>query len=96
MESIEAHMPRELLGQFGPFIPVLYLFFWDREGKNALDAAVLAYSSVSALRQQLKPEVRVHGIIEGRDWVPNGEFISVIVLLPMERYLSKLFLTMRN
>jgi amidohydrolase len=33
------------------------------EGKNALDAAVLAYNSVSLLRQQIKPECRVHGII---------------------------------
>lgn len=28
------------------------------EGVNALDAAVAAYSSVSSLRQQLKPDVR--------------------------------------
>lgn len=31
------------------------------EGVNALDAAVLAYSNLSALRQQLKPEWRLHG-----------------------------------
>ncbi|KAF9508824.1 hypothetical protein BS47DRAFT_1384602 [Hydnum rufescens UP504] len=41
------------------------------EGRNALDAAVVAYSSISALRQQMKPTHRVHGIIEGRDWAPN-------------------------
>ncbi|THH11307.1 hypothetical protein EW145_g733 [Phellinidium pouzarii] len=41
------------------------------EGQNALDAAVLAYSSISMLRQQIKPDCRVHGIIEGRDWAPN-------------------------
>jgi len=41
------------------------------EGKNALDAAVIAYSSISSLRQQLKPEIRVHGIIEGKNWAPN-------------------------
>ncbi|XP_059156032.1 peptidase M20 domain-containing protein 2-like [Physella acuta] len=33
------------------------------EGVNALDAAVQAYNSISALRQQLKPTTRVHGII---------------------------------
>ncbi|KAF9508816.1 hypothetical protein BS47DRAFT_1488211 [Hydnum rufescens UP504] len=38
------------------------------EGRNALDAAVVAYSSISALRQQMKPTHRVHGIIEGKDW----------------------------
>ncbi|KAG6898319.1 hypothetical protein C0992_011910 [Termitomyces sp. T32_za158] len=42
------------------------------EGINALDAAVSAYNSISSLRQQLKPELRVHGIIEGLNWVPNG------------------------
>lgn len=41
------------------------------EGQNALDAAVLAYSGVSVLRQQIKPDHRVHGVIEGKDWAPN-------------------------
>lgn len=41
------------------------------EGQNALDAAVLAYMNISALRQQLKPSHRVHGIIQGRDWAVN-------------------------
>ncbi|KAI9056288.1 hypothetical protein FKP32DRAFT_1447792 [Trametes sanguinea] len=41
------------------------------EGQNALDAAVLAYTNISLLRQQLKPTHRVHGIFEGKDWTPN-------------------------
>ncbi|KAF5392809.1 hypothetical protein D9757_000839 [Collybiopsis confluens] len=41
------------------------------EGRNALDAAVLAYTNVSALRQQLRPSVRVHGIFSGEDWAVN-------------------------
>jgi len=41
------------------------------EGQNALDAAFLAYSAVSVLRQQIKPNYRVHGIVKGRDWAPN-------------------------
>jgi amidohydrolase len=32
------------------------------EGRNALDAAVLGYSSVAALRQHIRPNERVHGI----------------------------------
>ncbi len=32
------------------------------KGKNALDAAVIAYSAVSALRQHIRSEERVHGI----------------------------------
>lgn len=45
------------------------------EGINALDAAFLAYSGVSVLRQQTKPDHRVHGIIEGKDWTPNGAYL---------------------
>ncbi|TCD61372.1 Serine/threonine-protein kinase [Steccherinum ochraceum] len=41
------------------------------EGKNAMDAAVAAYNNISLLRQQLKPDNRVHGIISGRDWAVN-------------------------
>lgn len=41
------------------------------EGINALDAAVLAYNNISALRQQIRPDERVHGIIQGNNWAPN-------------------------
>ncbi|MEQ2284042.1 hypothetical protein AMECASPLE_017560 [Ameca splendens] len=41
------------------------------EGVNALDAAVLAYSNFSVLRQQLKPEWRLHGIIKHGGVKPN-------------------------
>lgn len=47
---------------------------YRREGINALDAAFIAYSNVSALRQQMKPDYRVHGVIHGKNWQPNGEF----------------------
>src|SRR5690606_27519120 len=33
-------------------------------GKNALDAMILLFSSVGLWRQQLPPDVRVHGIIQ--------------------------------
>lgn len=43
------------------------------EGINALDAAVLAYNNISALRQQVQPSHRIHGIIQGsEDWVCNS------------------------
>ncbi|TFK29434.1 hypothetical protein FA15DRAFT_663972 [Coprinopsis marcescibilis] len=53
------------------------------EGKNALDAAVLGYNNISALRQQIKPTHRVHGIFEGKDWAANiipdyAKFISYV------------------
>jgi len=41
------------------------------EGTNAQDAAFLAYANVSVLRQQMKPDHRVHGVIQGTDWVAN-------------------------
>ncbi|KAK2463569.1 hypothetical protein APHAL10511_004320 [Amanita phalloides] len=41
------------------------------EGTNALDAAFLAYSSISVLRQQMKPEYRIHGVVQGKNWSPN-------------------------
>lgn len=44
-----------------------------REGTNALDAAFLAYSGISVLRQQIKPDHRVHGVVQGKDWSTNGQ-----------------------
>lgn len=34
------------------------------EGINALDAAVLSYTNIGMMRQQMKPTWRVHGIIK--------------------------------
>ncbi|ORY28950.1 putative amidohydrolase [Naematelia encephala] len=42
---------------------------WD--GINALDAATLAYASISAMRQQIKPTDRIHGIITNGGQAPN-------------------------
>ena len=41
------------------------------EGVNALDAAVMAYTSISVLRQQMKPSWRVHGVITNGGVKPN-------------------------
>ena len=41
------------------------------EGVNALDAAVMAYTSVSVLRQQMKPTWRVHAVITNGGVKPN-------------------------
>src|SRR3954468_1243576 len=38
------------------------------KGRNALDAAVLGYMNVAALRQHIRPDERVHGVFtEGGD-----------------------------
>jgi len=42
---------------------------WD--GKNALDALVLLFTSLNALRQQIKPDARIHGIITHGGVAPN-------------------------
>ncbi|KAF2816772.1 metal-dependent amidase/aminoacylase/carboxypeptidase [Mytilinidion resinicola] len=44
-----------------------------QDGVNALDAAVLAYSGISMLRQQILPAQRIHGII-----LEDGEKANVI------------------
>ncbi len=41
------------------------------QGINALDAVVLGYTGVSALRQQLRSDARVHGIITHGGQAPN-------------------------
>ena len=40
-------------------------------GRNALDAAVLGYMNVAALRQHIRPEERIHGIITDGGDKPN-------------------------
>ena len=42
---------------------------WD--GRNALDAAVLGYMNVAALRQHIRPDERVHGIFTDGGDKPN-------------------------
>lgn len=42
-----------------------------QEGRNALDAAVLAYNSIAALRQHISPEERLHGIFTNGGDKPN-------------------------
>ena len=56
------------------------------EGVNALDAAVLAYTNISALRQQMKPAWRVHGIFTNGGVKPNiiPEEASLLYLIRSE------------
>ncbi|KAG0315344.1 hypothetical protein BGZ99_007516 [Dissophora globulifera] len=42
---------------------------WD--GINALDAAILAYTNIGMMRQQMHPSQRVHGIIKEGGQAPN-------------------------
>ncbi|MBI5641905.1 MAG: M20 family metallopeptidase [Deltaproteobacteria bacterium] len=44
---------------------------YPEEGINALDAVIQTFNSISALRQQLRPDVKVHGIITDGGKAPN-------------------------
>jgi amidohydrolase len=41
------------------------------EGVNALDAVIQTFNAISALRQQVRPDVRIHGIITNGGQAPN-------------------------
>lgn len=41
------------------------------EGKNALDAMLLTFNNVNALRQQIRPDARIHGVITNGGTAPN-------------------------
>jgi amidohydrolase len=41
------------------------------EGKNALDAMLLTFNNINALRQQVRPEARIHGVITKGGAAPN-------------------------
>lgn len=65
---------------------------WD--GTNALDAAFLAYSSISVLRQQIKPDHRIHGVIQGCESavnvIPDYAGMRWLVRAPTKDQLSTL------
>jgi amidohydrolase len=41
------------------------------QGVNALDAVVLAYTGIGVMRQQVRPDARIHGIITHGGQAPN-------------------------
>lgn len=41
------------------------------EGRNALDALIILFTSLNALRQQTRPDARIHGIITDGGKAPN-------------------------
>jgi amidohydrolase len=41
------------------------------EGRNALDALILSFTNINALRQQLRPDARIHGVITEGGVAPN-------------------------
>lgn len=70
------------------------------EGVNALDAAILAYSSISTLRQQMKPTWRVHSVItEGGvkpNIIPDRSTMELMVRAPERNELNTLLERVTN
>lgn len=56
---------RKISLTFRPFFYSAHAAAAPWEGINAQDCAVLAYTNISALRQQIHPSARVHGLIVG-------------------------------
>lgn len=63
-------------------------------GRNALDAAVLGYMNVAALRQHIRPDERIHGIFteagEAANVVPERAAATWYIRSPTVRGLEKL------
>ena len=64
------------------------------KGVNALEATILAFNSINALRQHIKPEARIHGIItdggEAPNIVPAHSAAEFYVRAPDNKYLDEL------
>jgi len=69
-------------------------------GLNALDAVVHTYNGISLLRQQMKPDARIHCIItEGGDVVnviPNRASLRIMFRSPEVNYLQELSEKIQN
>ncbi|MDR1599566.1 MAG: M20 family metallopeptidase [Oscillospiraceae bacterium] len=62
-------------------IDCVYIEFWGKSahaagspelGINALDALILTYNGINALRQHVTPDVRMHGVITNGGKAPNS------------------------
>lgn len=85
LEGIDAAMMvhgssrRTVVKHFLGLVRLNFVFFgrsshasaYPEEGVNALDAVIQTFNAISALRQQLRGDVRVHGIITDGGKAPN-------------------------
>ncbi|HEY9076744.1 MAG TPA: M20 family metallopeptidase [Anaerolineaceae bacterium] len=64
------------------------------EGKNALDAVLLLFNSLNALRQQIRPDARIHGVItkggEAPNIIPDHTQANFYVRASQRAYLNEL------
>ena len=65
---------------------------WD--GQNALDALILTFTNLNALRQQIQPDARIHGVImeggEAPNIIPEHTRARFHVRAKQRAYLNKL------
>ncbi|MCK5093654.1 MAG: M20 family metallopeptidase [Spirochaetes bacterium] len=70
------------------------------EGINALDAVILLFTAINALRQQLKEDVRIHGnVIKGGDAVniiPETAVARFYIRSQQRRYLNEVVEKVKN
>ena len=63
-------------------------------GKNALDAMILTFTNINALRQQIRPDARIHGVITNGGAAPNiipdHTVANFYVRARQRQYLTKL------
>jgi amidohydrolase len=63
------------------------------EGKNALDAVIQTFNAINALRQHVKPDVRIHGIIKeggvATNIVPERAVAEFCIRSEDNRYLEE-------
>ncbi len=69
-------------------------------GINALDAAILSFNNWNALRQHVKPDVRIHGVIteggEAPNIIPDRAVIRMYVRAEDADYLEEVVEKVRN
>ncbi len=70
---------RQVIKQFLGLAKIRFMFHgrpahaaaYPEEGINALDAVIQTFNGINAMRQQLRQDVRIHGIITDGGTVPN-------------------------
>lgn len=73
---------------------------YPEEGINALDAVNLTFAGISALRQQLKSDVRIHGIVteggEAPNTIPDRAVCLFYVRAAKKSYFQQVFEKVKN
>lgn len=73
---------------------------FPENGINALDAAILTFNAINALREHVRPDTRIHGIIknggEAANIVPDLSVVQLYVRSPYKDYLEEVVEKVKN